>query len=159
MKSIKQHIFEKLKVSNNTDSTPEFMYEFEILVKRILDISKSHVSNKNDFKTFVSNLKSYLDTCCENESIKYSTKDEVNNSTYNKHSLYFHQYYTSNEFELHYDTVTYHFEYTRSKLKMEKFEEDTYYRQCQYRFSGFTSLIYEFPDEMIDNFNKNIGKL
>lgn len=158
MKSIRQHIFEKLKVGSNAhEYSGEFMTDFEVLVKNILDISKSRVSNRNDFKTFVSDLQTYFTSCCQYQSTKYFTKDEVNNSTYNKHSLYFHQYYTTNEFVLHYDTVTYLFEYNHSKLKMVKIEEDTYYRECEYRFSGFTSIIYIFPEDIIDNFNKNIG--
>ena len=156
MKTLKQHIFEKLKVGSKSEYV--FMDDFEALVKNILDISKSHVSNKNNFKTFVSDLQTYFTSCCQYQSTKYFTKDEINNSNYNKNNLYFHQYYTTNEFVLHYDNITYLFEYNRSKLKAEKIEEDTYYRTCEYRFSGFTSIIYVFPDEMIDNFNENIGK-
>lgn len=155
MKSIRQHIFEKLKASSKSEYI--LTDDFEDLVKNILDISKSRVSSKNNFKTFVSDLETYFTSCCHYESIKYSTKDEINESTYNNHSLYFHQYYTTNEFVLHYDNITYLFEYNRSKLKIEKIEEDTYYRTCEYRFSGFTSIIYVFPDEMIANFNDNIG--
>lgn len=154
MKPIKQHILEKLKVSS--ESEYNFIGDFDTLAENILDISKSRVSNKNAFKAFVSDLETYFTSCCRYESTKYSTKHKIDNTNYNRDSLYFHQYYTSNEFELHYNAVTYHFKYTRSKLKMEKFKEPTYYQECEYRFSGFTSIIYVFPGEMIDNFNENI---
>lgn len=104
-------------------------------------------------------LTNYFNICCEDESEDCSKLSQLNNDNYNNHSMYFHLHWNKSEFVLHYNKLTYLFEYKRSKLKIEKFENMPYGYDCQYKTGGYTSIIYEFPENMIDDFNKNIRKL
>ena len=160
MKSIRQHIFEKLKVGSNAyEYSGEFMSEFEALVKNITNICKTRVNNKVDFSRFAIDLETYFKKWCEDESEVYSQLSQVNSDNYDDHSLYFHQHWDKCIFALHYNKLTYIFEYKHSKLKIEKFEDMPYGYDCKYKTGGYTSIIYEFPENMIYDFNKNIGKL
>lgn len=160
MKSIRQHIFEKLRVGSNAyEYSNEFMIDFEALVKNVTDICKSRINNTVDFSRFVIDLSTYFKKCCEDKSEVYSKLSQLNNDNYNNHSMYFHQHWDKNIFALHYAELTYIFEYKHSKLKIEKFEDMPYGYDCKYKTGGYTSIIYEFTENMIYNFNINIRKL
>ena len=157
MKTIKQHIFEKLKVSKPDYPIYKCADDFEYLFNTIVDICKSRVKDKSDFIQFGYYLAEYFNLRCKAKSENWSKWYEVDGNNYNDHSMYFIQHYDKCEIGLHYDNVTYYFTYKYSKFKIEKFEDEWFSYWCKYKGGSlYESAIFEFPEKMIIDFADNI---